>query len=129
MTMNIALHQRDLELSAEIENRIRHQLERLERRVESFPDPQADLRLERHDAQRRVTADLTLQLGPNAQHLVSHQAAETPDKAALLAIGDVERQLERQLASMRGTHTYGVPSRREPASLRPHPLGHKDREP
>lgn len=128
MTMNIVLHHRNFELSPEVETRIRHQLETLGRRVASFPDPLADLRLEQHDMQRRVTADLTLQLGPNAQHLISHQAAETADRAALLAIDDVERQLERQLASMRNEHTYGVPSRREPESLRPHPPGHKGRE-
>lgn len=125
MTMNIVLHHRNFELSPEAETRIRHQLETLGRRVSSFPDPLADLRLEQHDTQRRVTAELTLQLGPNAQHIVSHQAAETADRAAMLAVVDGERQLERQLASMRNEHTYGVPSRREPEALRPHPPGRK----
>lgn len=128
MAINIVLHHRNLELSPEVENRIRHQMETLGRRVASFPDPLADLRLEHHDLQRRVTADLTLQLGPNARHIVSHQAAETVDRAALLAIDDVERQLERQLASMRNEHTFGVPSRREPEALRPNPPGQKGRE-
>jgi hypothetical protein len=36
-------------------------------------------------------------------------------------VADVERQLERRLATQRGEPTYGVPSRREPAQLRPHP--------
>lgn len=125
MTMSIILHHHNFELSPAAETRIRHQLETLGQRVSSFPDPVADLRLEQHDTQRRVTADLTLQLGPNAQHLVSHQAAETVDRAAMLAVDDVERQLERQLASMRNEHTYGVPSRREPEALRPHPPGRK----
>jgi hypothetical protein len=36
-----------------------------------------------------------------------------------LAVADVERQLERKVASQRGEHRYGVPSRRLPKQLRP----------
>ena len=71
--------------------------------------------------QRRVTADLRVQLGPLAAHLISHQAAESADLAARLAVEDVERQLERRLAKQRGQPTYSVPSRRLPEALRPHP--------
>ena len=121
MTMHIELHHRDCPLSPDQEAHITRQLQTLGHRIEHFPDPLADLRLERHEMQRRVTANLRLQLSPNGQHLISHQAAETADRAALLAIQDVERQLERELSDMRGEHTYGVPSRREPAELRPNP--------
>jgi hypothetical protein len=45
--------------------------------------------------------------------------AETADRAVHLAVRDVERQLERRHATQRGEPTYGVPSRRLPAELRP----------
>jgi hypothetical protein len=69
-----------------------------------------------------VAVDLRLELGPLGSHLISHQAAETADRAVRLAVEDVERQLERQLAVQRGEPSFGVPSRREPTSLRPSKL-------
>jgi ribosome-associated translation inhibitor RaiA len=121
MTMQIELRTRNCPLSPQEEKRVRHQLDALGHRVEQFPEPHATLDLKEHGTQRRVTADLRLQLGPQAQHLISHQAAETPDHAVVLAVQDVERQLERVLSSMRGDAAFGVPSRREPVEQRPHP--------
>jgi ribosome-associated translation inhibitor RaiA len=93
--------------------RIEHQVEGLARRVKHYPDPRLHAVLERHVQQRRVTAEFRLQLGPLGPSLMSHQAAETADRAAKLAIDDLERQLERHLARQRGEASYGVPSRRK----------------
>ena len=51
--------------------------------------------------------------------MVSHNSGETAEQAARLAIEDVERQLERYMATLRGEPAFGTPSRREPRDLRP----------
>jgi ribosome-associated translation inhibitor RaiA len=102
--------------------RIRRRLASLERRLVHFAEPMATLVLDEHEQQRRVTADLRVELGHRAATLVSHQSAETADRAVKLAVEDIERQLERRLAHQRGQPTYGVPSRRLPKTLRPHPF-------
>jgi hypothetical protein len=66
-----------------------------------------------------MEVDLRVQLGPLGAHLVSHQRAGTTAHAVRLAVEDVERQLERRHADQRGEASFGVPSRREPAALRP----------
>jgi ribosome-associated translation inhibitor RaiA len=106
-----------LELSGTETRRITHQLGKLERRLIHHPDPAITVALERHAAQRNVQANLRLQLAPLGGHLVSHQSAPTIDRAVRLGVAD----LERQHAQQRGHSTYGVPSRRLPAQLRPHP--------
>lgn len=113
--------QRGLELSDTDTRRITHQLAALERRLIHHPAPSITVALERHSDQRSVQADLRLQLAPLGGHLVSHQSAATIDLAVRLGVADLERQLERQHAQQRGESTYGVPSRRLPAQLRPHP--------
>lgn len=123
MALQIELHHRHCPLSPDQEERITRQLEALGSRMEHVSEPVADMRLEYYDQQRRVTADLRLQMGPGGHHLISHQAAETADRAAFLAVKDVERQMERELSAMRGEHTYGVPSRRLPEEMRPNPPG------
>jgi hypothetical protein len=75
--------------------------------------------LTRHRDQRQVEVDLRVQLGTLGSHLISHQGAETVDRAVRLAVEDVERQLERQHAVQRGEPSFGVPSRRLPSTLRP----------
>ena len=114
-------------LSATEQGRIDRQFEKLARRLVHHSEPVATLVLEGYEAQRRVTADLRLEFGHRASTLVSHQSAETADLAVRLAVEDVERQLERRLAKQRGESAFGVPSRREPAALRPHP-GDGDRD-
>jgi ribosomal protein L31E len=110
-------------LTAVEQRRIDHDLAVLARQgLAHRPAPKAVLVLRQHVAQRQVEANLQVQLGPLGAHVVSHQAAETADRAVRLAVADIERQLERRLASQRGEPSYGVPSRREPAALRPHPL-------
>lgn len=60
-----------------------------------------------------------MKLSPLGSHLISHQGAETVDRAVRIAVEDVERQLEREHAMQRGEPSFGVPSRRLPSNLRP----------
>jgi ribosome-associated translation inhibitor RaiA len=122
MTLQRTIETRRCALNAAEQGRIDRQLGILERRLVNYAEPVATLILEEHEAQRRVTADLRLELGHRAATLISHQSAETADVAVRLAVDDIARQLERRLAKQRGQPTYGVPSRREPEALRPHPI-------
>jgi len=104
------------------ERRIHHHLDVLEQRLANHAEPTAVLVLTQHRDQRQIEVDLRVQVSPLASHLISHQRAETADRAVRLAIEDVERQLERRHAAQRGEPTFGVPSRRLPAHLRPAPF-------
>lgn len=121
MAMEIVLKTGELELTSTEEERVRHQLASLERRLIHHPAPQAMLHIVAHRAQRQMEVDLRVQLEPHGIALISHQTAETADRAVRLAVEDVERQLERRHAEQRGEPAYGVVSRREPRSLRPAP--------
>lgn len=122
MTLTVSLSKEGTELTAEAEQRIERMLKQLERRLAHFPEPKALARLKQQVTQRQITVDLRVELGSHAGELISHQSAGTADHAVRLAVEDIERQLERRLSSQRGEQTYGVPSRRLPKSLRPHPL-------
>jgi ribosome-associated translation inhibitor RaiA len=122
MALTIRLSTKGLALNETERTRIERQLRALERHeLANRPAPQAALVLRRYAAQRRVAVNLRVQLGPLGRHVVSHQAAATPDQAVRLAVADVERQLERLRAAQAGEPTYGVPSRRLPRRRRPHP--------
>ncbi len=121
MTLSIQITVEGLMLSATNQRRIRAHLARLGRRLTDRPQPAAVLSIKRHVGQRRTAADLRLELGPHGPTLVGRQESETPDVATRLAIESVERQLERRTADQRGDAAFGVPSRREPRGLRPHP--------
>lgn len=127
LTTRIMLH--GLTLTSAEEGRILRLMDVLERRLGAAPEPLAELQLTHHAAQRRTEVDLRLLLNPLGRHLVSHQAAETPEHAVRLAVEDVERQLERLHASQSQEASYGVPSRREPRELRPNPPPPKGRQP
>jgi ribosome-associated translation inhibitor RaiA len=130
MTLETRLEVVGLTLTAAAERRIRHQLRTLDHHfLASRPAPHAVLVLRQHAAQRQVEANLQVQLGPLAGHVVSHQTAETADHAVRLAVADLERQLEHRRAFQQGEPTYGVPSRRLPAHLRPHPFVQPSPEP
>ncbi len=120
--METKLELRGVVLTSAQERRIRHQLTKLEQRLTHRPEPIASLMLSAHLDQRSVEADLRVQLGPLGRHLVSRRTAEMPDEATRLAMEDIARELERQISAQRGEETYGVPSRREPANLRPKPM-------
>lgn len=112
MTLAIALEQHGVRLTAAQEQRVRHQLAGLGRRLERRPDPMATLAFTGPNGEQQIVANLRLQLGPLGPTLVSSQAALTPDRAANLAVQAVERQLERMVSGQRGEPSYGVPSRR-----------------
>jgi hypothetical protein len=124
MTLEIKVQSHGLALDEADERRVRELLEGLGRRLAHRPEPTAVLVLTPRGRQRQIQADLRIQLGPLGPTLVSHQAAETTEHSVRLAVADIERQLERRTATQRGEPTYGVPSRRLPAELRPHPPGH-----
>ena len=106
-------------LTPESEKRVRRDLDGLERRLSSLPHPIATLTLRDRSSERRFTADLILQTGVDSADLVAHQAAPTAEAAAKLAVEDIERQLEKYMATLRGDASFGTPSRREPKTLRP----------
>lgn len=103
-------------------------LRTLERRLVARPEPHATVVLARHARQRRIDADLRIELGPLGPTLISHQNAANADLAVRRAVKDVDRELEHQVARQRGEDSYGVPSRRQPRRLRPHPLPGKGGE-
>jgi ribosome-associated translation inhibitor RaiA len=121
MTLSIQVDLQGFTLPEVDQRRMRSHLRNLERRLKHRPEPAAVLVLRQHTDQRRVEADLRIELGPLGPTLVSHQAAETPDLAIKRAVEDVERELERQVSEQHGDASFGVPSRREPRRLRPHP--------
>ncbi len=115
MGLTTRLNLRDLTLSSLDEQRIHRQIDSLGRRLVHYPDPVVDLTLLEYPSPRRYGADLRVQLGPLGTHLISHQAAETVDRAVHLAVRDVQRQLERHQAKQRGEPSFGTPSRRRSA--------------
>jgi ribosome-associated translation inhibitor RaiA len=122
MALEIKMTLNGLTLTELQERRIRRHLARLDRHyLARRPEPKAALVFRRHESQRRIELNMQVQLGPLGGHVVSHQTAETPEHAVRLAVDDIERQLERLRASLQGQPTYGVPSRRLPKQLRPHP--------
>jgi hypothetical protein len=123
MTLLVRLDTDGIALSELDRWRIRRRMRALERRLVHHPDPLATLVLRPSAGGREVQADLRVRLGPLGRHLVAHRTAEAPAHAVRLATEDVARQLERQHAVQRGEPTFGVPSRRLPAHLRPHPPG------
>ncbi len=107
----------------EIQNRhIHHQLDRLDQRLVHRSEPSTSLLLKSSDMRRQIDADLRLRLSPKGPTLVSHQTADTAEHVVRLAVEDVDRQLERRVEAQRGSASFGVPSRREPTALRPHPI-------
>jgi ribosome-associated translation inhibitor RaiA len=121
MALETALKTQGFELTDVEERHVRHHLDGLERRLVHRPEPTATLMLKRQPQARRIDVSLRVQLGPLGSHLISHQSAETADRAVKLAVEDVERQLERQDAQQAGEQAYGIPSRRLPAQGRPNP--------
>jgi hypothetical protein len=126
MTVQTNLTLRGVDIDAAEEARILHQLDALGQRLTHEPEPLAELVLSQSTAQRRVEADLRVLLNRLGTHLVSHQSADTAERAVRLAVADVERQLERRHSQQSGEPTFGVPSRRLPRSLRLHPFSRRE---
>jgi len=112
MTLTITIERHGVRLSDDQEQRIRHHLAALGRRLEHRPEPIAVLSFSGHAPRHEFVAHLRLQLGPLGPTLTSKHTSQTPDQASRLAIRAIERQLERLVAVQRGEPSYGVPSRR-----------------
>jgi ribosome-associated translation inhibitor RaiA len=119
MEMPTELHTPKTELSQDSEKRIQRHIAGLERRLVNFPTALISLTVRDRSTERRHTVDLRVTPGVDGDVLVSHQSGESAEHATRLAVEDVERQLERYVATLRGEHAYGTPSRREPRDLRP----------
>ncbi len=119
MALNTEYRMRGLTLSRLEEERIERQVKSLEKRIEQFPDPRLEIAFDEQATPHLVKVDMRLALGPLGGHLVSHQEGPSADTATKAAFSDLKRQLERRLANQRGEATFGVPSRRLPADLRP----------
>ncbi len=117
--MPFEIHTPKTELSPDAEHRIQRHIAGLERRLVKFKNPRGRLTIKNRPTERRHTADLVLELGVDGVELVSHDAGESAEHAARLAIEDVERQLERYVSNLRGEPAFHEPSRREPKELRP----------
>ena len=121
MTLMLQLDADGVALSEGDRRRIRRRVRALERRLVHHPDPLATLVLRPAPGGREVQAALRVRLGPLGRYVVGRCTAAAVAYAVRLAAEDVERQLERRHAVQRGEPTFGVPSRRLPARLRPHP--------
>ena len=119
MTLNTEYRMRGLTLSKLEEERIQRQVASFEKRIANFPDPRLELAFDEQTSPKTIKVDMRLALGPLGGHLVSHQEGPSADTATKSAFDDLKKQLERRLANQRGEATYGVPSRRLPADLRP----------
>jgi len=112
MTLTITLERHGIPVSDDQEQRIRHHLAALGRRLEHRPEPMVVLAFSGHDSRHEVEVHVRLRLGPLGPTLASKHTSQTPDQAARLAIRAIERQLERLVSGQRGEPSYGVPSRR-----------------
>jgi ribosome-associated translation inhibitor RaiA len=121
MALRIALQTHGIGLSEAEERRIGRQLLGLERRLVNRPDPEVVVALKAYPDRRQFEADVRVSLGPLGRHLISRRTAETAARAVRLAVAAIERQLKAQHARQAGEPTFGVPSRRLPKQLRPHP--------
>jgi ribosome-associated translation inhibitor RaiA len=119
MSLTTQCKTHDLVLTGRQRQRVEHHLERLAKRLAQRPAPHAKLLITRHAAPRTIQVDLQVELGRLGSSLISHQSGDTVEQAVRRAVADAERQLERLQAAQRAEHTFGVPSRRLPRSLRP----------
>jgi ribosome-associated translation inhibitor RaiA len=106
-------------LSSDSERRISRHLERLERRLVNFNSAEVAVTVKDRATERRYTADVHLRPGVDSTDLISHQQGDSPEQAVRQAVEDIERQLERYIATLRGEAAFGTPSRREPRETRP----------
>ncbi|MGE3796961.1 MAG: hypothetical protein AB7G88_03890 [Thermomicrobiales bacterium] len=119
MPLNTEYRMRGMTLSRLEEERIQRHVQSLEKRVANFPDPRLEIAFDEKENPRSVRVDMRLALGPLGGPLVSHQEGPSADTATKAAFSVLMRHVERRVAIQRGEDTYGVPSRRLPADLRP----------
>ena len=119
MVVSPSIVNRAAELTEMEQKRIERTLDSLARRLEKFNKPEIDLTLDKAKLAGSVDATLKVVLGVRDTTLRSTETARTADHAVKLAADDVKKQLERVVADLRGTDSYGIPSRRDPEHLRP----------
>jgi ribosome-associated translation inhibitor RaiA len=107
------------ELTEVEQKRIDHSLDSLSKRLTNFTNPSINLTIENAVLAGSTDAVLRVVLGVRDIVLRSTQTSRTADHAVKLACDDIKRQLERTVSDLRGTPTYGTPSRRIPEHLRP----------
>lgn len=117
--MPVELNTPGTQLSPDSAKRIQRHIAGLERRLVKFANPLITITVKDRTTERRHTADVRVNLGVDGVELVSHNEGASAEQAARLAIEDVQRQLERYVANLRGKPAFGTPSRREPRDLRP----------
>lgn len=119
MALNVQYHAHDVTIDPETKARFERLFANLDKRLVHISEPQATARIREVGNPREFSIDLRVELGSHAGELISHKSAPSADHAMRLAIGDIERQLERRLSVQRGEASFGVPSRRLPKDQRP----------
>lgn len=122
MTADVYLHKKGVELSKTEEERIDRQIEALETRLKNFKNPRIDVTIDGSHAPQETGAKIQVSLRVDGKVLASEEKGVSADTAVKAAMQDVKRQLEKEVAKLRGEDTYGVPSRRLPDDLRPNPI-------
>ena len=117
--MPIELSTPKTRISLDSGKRIQRHLNGLEKRLANFHNANVHLTIRDRPTERRHTADAVVALGVDGVELASHHSGESAEHAARLAIEDIERQLEKYVATLRGESSFGTPSRREPRDMRP----------
>jgi hypothetical protein len=107
------------ELTEVEQKRIDRSLEGIGKRLANFTNPAIDLTLAGSQQPGSIVANLRVVLGVRDTTLRSSETSRTADHAVKLACDDIKKQLEKTVAELRGTDTYGTPSRRNPDHLRP----------
>jgi ribosome-associated translation inhibitor RaiA len=119
MAVASTITNRSGELTEVEQKRIDRSLDSLKKRLTHFANPSIELAIEKAELAGSVDATLRVVLGVRDTVLRSKQTSRTADHAVKLACDDIKRQLERTVSDLRGTATYGTPSRRNPEHLRP----------
>lgn len=107
------------DLSEVEQKRIDRSLDAIAKRLTSFANPEIDLTLTSGQQNGSVNATVRVVLGVRDSILRSTETSRTADNAVKLACDDIKKQLEKTVADLRGTDSYGTPSRRNPEHLRP----------
>jgi ribosome-associated translation inhibitor RaiA len=119
MTVASTITNRSGELTEVEQKRIDRSLDSLAKRLTNFSNPSVDLTLEKAKLAGSVDATLRVVLGVRDIVLRSTETSRPADHAVKLACDDIKRQLERTVSDLRGSPSYGIPSRRDPEHLRP----------
>ena len=107
------------ELTDVEQKRIDRSLDAIGKRLANFNNPSIELTLGKATQAGSIDATMRVVLGVRDMTLRSTETSRSSDHAVKLACDDIKKQLEKAVAELRGTDTYGTPSRRNPDYLRP----------